>query len=436
VPHPTDELVQGRGCRRILSAKGSTRSRAVCLRPLLHSQRATAMDELTGNPGSALGGATDGAAPEPRRKRLPAGKAFALVVATLLLCDLAAGVLLVPRDRVNFRTSHPYYHHGMIPLKTGLSQWGTGKPYPVVTNSLGLLDSAVREIALQPSRRRVVFLGDSYTEGVGVPFEETFVGLLATRLAPAGVEVLNAGEMSYSPKLYHLKAKYLLEQVGLRFDELIVFIDISDIQDQVLYRKFVPREETSWERLRASVWKRVKASFFSAHTLSTYLRARQRERDKAKYNAEVYPPWLDYFWLENKDTEAYGDPDFPHIRSEWTSDAYFDNRWTDLGVALALEDMRKLVELCREHEVELTLAVYPWPDQIYAAELECRQVFLWETFCAENELRFINLFPAFMQQPTLSAEEIYAAYFIGEDVHWNPAGHRLVADAVEPHLRR
>ena len=50
------------------------------------------------------------------------------------------------------------------------------------------------------------------------------------------IEVLNAGVSSYSPIIYFKKIEYLIDK-GFEFDELIVFIDISDIEDEAtIYR--------------------------------------------------------------------------------------------------------------------------------------------------------------------------------------------------------
>ena len=97
--------------------------------------------------------------------------------------------------------------------------------------------------------------------------------------------------------------------------------------------------------------------------------------------------------------------------------------------------MRAIAELCRAHKVELTVGVYPWPRQIRNGERECRQVFLWETFCAEQGLDFIDLFVEFMPTADYDAEQVYQTYYIDGDVHWNDVGHRLVAVRLERHLR-
>jgi len=129
------------------------------------------------------------------------------------------------------RYPHPVYHHALVPNFDGYDNWGDVR-YKFDTNSLGFRDAEVRDVPLTSKTRRVLLIGDSFTEGTGVAFEDSFAG----RLAAAGtqraeIEFLDAGVISYSPALYYRKVKYLIER-GLRFDEVVVFSDVSDVYDE------------------------------------------------------------------------------------------------------------------------------------------------------------------------------------------------------------
>lgn len=132
-----------------------------------------------------------------------------------------------------FRVAHPVYGHTFPPNYEGDEQWGTTRNN-VVTNSLGFKDATSREVPLRPDRKRVLFVGDSFTEGVGVPYEETFVGLGS---AFPNLDVLNAGVSDYGPSVYYLKTKYLLD-LGLQVNEIIVYVDISDVADEAVSYRF------------------------------------------------------------------------------------------------------------------------------------------------------------------------------------------------------
>jgi len=345
-----------------------------------------------------------------------------------LLLDLALGAFFIQKDINNFRCSHYFYHHGMVPMSSGKSKWGDGPIYPVFVNSLGFLDESKRQIPLTSLKRRIVFIGDSFAEGLGLPFEKTFVGHLNKKIDQSKVEILNAAVLSYSPKLYHLKIKYLIEKIGLKFDELYVFIDISDVQDEILYRSYSPSEEKAGEKI-VNIFKRLS---FAAYSIDITHKNNVRKKKIKKYTTQLYPPWLDYFWLDNQDDEPFSDPNFIEIRSDWTTDKYFNNKWTKFGLELAVYNMDKLHKLCNDNRVKLTIVVYPWIQQIYGKDLESKQVQIWESYSVKKNIGFINLFPSFIknEDPDLT----YAKYFIQGDVHWNVQGHLTVANKILEHL--
>ena len=76
------------------------------------------------------------------------------------------------------------------------------------------------------------FLGDSFTEGIGLNHENTFVGLFEKKL---GKQVANMGVSSYSPKIHLSKINFFLNK-GILFEHVILFLDISDYFDEANYK--------------------------------------------------------------------------------------------------------------------------------------------------------------------------------------------------------
>ncbi|MGA8878374.1 MAG: hypothetical protein WB555_22735, partial [Candidatus Korobacteraceae bacterium] len=105
--------------------------------------------------------------------------------------------------------------------------WGRER-YQLNVNSMGFRDETVREVPLTDPRPRILMLGDSFTESMG-PWKDSFVGQIAARFPQ--YEILNGGVGGYSPSNYLNTARIALSK-GLEFDEAIVFIDMSDVQDE------------------------------------------------------------------------------------------------------------------------------------------------------------------------------------------------------------
>ena len=326
--------------------------------------------------------------------RNPKKTLAALAVAGVLATDFVFA-LLFPRPDVGYRIPHAVYHHDLRPDVENMEVWGYRRNR-IFTNSLGFKDARRREVELVSSSYRVVFLGDSFTEGRGVPWESTFVGRIGA-LLEGEVEVLNAAVASYSPKLYHLKAKYLIEEVGLRFDELAVFLDISDPQDEIVYRDFEKANP-----LLLHLEKHLLDRSILGRTLL------QAGGGDAKSDREA--PWTDY------------DGERPY----WTQDPDIFERWGREGLRLARKNMRLLYELCRAHGIQLSIAVYPWPQQILAGKRDSLQVTVWQGFAERRDLAFVNYFDVFLGSH-LEPAKVVKAYFINGDVHWNGLGHDLVA---------
>ena len=373
-------------------------------------------------------------------ERHPAIALTVVLVAVLGTLDVAAGVVFrlaagypyfirperiawahyVEREQL-YRVPNDLYDHDLAPLKSVEDvTWGPVS-YRLQTNSLGFKDSSTRTVPLDVDGPRVLFIGDSFTEGVGYSYDETFVGLIDSALARDGVDVLNAAAVSYSPSIYARKVEYLLEDVGLELDEVIVFIDISDAQDEAQgYRRLsdgrvVARSASRAFGPPAPVAPREPGLFGS-------IKAAMRE------NTIVLASILQLKARIASTGDAGGNYPVNNERSMWTIDSTAYEEYGREGVALMEASMTRLHELLVRHDADLTVAVYPWPDQVAARDLDSRQVRIWRRWSEARGVRFVNLFPAFIAgEANADPLTTLRRYYISGDFHWNRAGHRLVA---------
>ena len=322
------------------------------------------------------------------------------------------------REQSTFRIPHEVYHHGFRPGTSVAHEfWGPlASSYHI--NSLGFRDRAVREVPLQSDRRRWLFIGDSFTEGIGVPYEKTFAGLVEEALAPRGIEVLNAGVASYTPIIDYRRVRYLLEDVGLRFDELVVFIDVGDVQDETTYSLDhlgnVAFKQHRWVGENRANWEFGKPAWLASMGLHNFLRKRMLVAGTA------------YEMLLN--AASHG----PRRAAAWTTDPRVFEEYGRAGLEKAEQHMDLLADLLASRGIGLTVAVYPWPDQILQRDHPSRQQTAWRDWAARRGAGFVDCFPTFMRG---DPEETVRREFIAGDIHWNEAGHRRVADTVLVSLR-
>jgi hypothetical protein len=375
---------------------------------------------------------------ESNKKQGSVWAQLAISILMVIVLDLLAGFIIIPESYTSFRTPHYYYHHGLQPNQDTWAVWGSSL-YPVKTNSLGMVDSAVYKVTMNSEKHRLLILGDSHSEGVGVPYGKTFSGLLSKRMGEK-TEVLNASCISYSPKTEYLKAKFLFEE-GLEVDHVFVLIDISDMQNELVYERFEPQEK-SW---RNEAWYSTKF-FLKSHSSVSYLvnsiiekRKTRKFLETAKFfneqsvvgtpaNAlELYASFFRGF----DDNVLLSNPQF-HGVGEWYYSESF-RKLADRGIELGQEYILKLKELCESKNVRLTISVHPWHYQILKGNANDYYVEKWKAFAQKNEIGFINFFPLFInsQNPVITTK----MFFIKDDNHWNEFGHDRVADRLESYFR-
>lgn len=367
-------------------------------------------------------------------ERHPRITIITIVVVFILLLDLIAGLIFIPDDIHAFRAPHYYYHHCLLPEQETQTTWDGLHYYPFNTNSMGFRDKEIRDVSLKTDNRRILFIGDSHTEGVGVRYEKSFAGIVDEELESKNIDVLNAAVVSYSPKLYYLKIEHLIREKGLQFDDLIVCIDISDIQNELVYKHFEPGDPDFFNKLGFQMNKFFKNSSFIYYAAGRIISSKkikqfyeQTQREVANPKTDLYSTFFDAF----HDNELLRNQQFHNIGLWYLNKKVFE-KWGREGLILEKWYMAKLAELCKEKGIRMHIVVYPWPIQIMAGDLQSIQVQFWEKFANDYQSGFINLFPVFTKK--LSPEKAIEKYFIKGDVHFNIEGHSLVAVEVLKNL--
>jgi hypothetical protein len=346
------------------------------------------------------------------------------------------------------RYPHPAYHHALVPNFDGYDTWGDVR-YPFMTNSLGFRDGRVRDVPLAAATRRVLLIGDSFTEGTGVPFEDAFAG----RLFSAGmqrsdpVEFLDAGVISYSPTLYYRKIRYLIER-GLRFDEVVVFSDVSDLYDEASkyfchdddprYQKYCDPDERAFF---ASLCDPEHGE--SARSCTDPIEHRYAKAGVGAYlprhfivtNAvRVIAKFRIQQWLGNQKRRRLGvDTETAWLFADRGHEAEYAPLGSAGGIARSVKNMQALADLLKAHGIALTIVVYPWPAQLALGDHDSRQASLWWEFCATNCKAFINLLPIFFAEAR-AHPDWYERLYIPGDFHYSSEGHRLMFEGLKRHL--
>lgn len=303
------------------------------------------------------------------------------------------------------------YHHSFNPHAQAWIGWGKAR-YRLNVNSLGFRDRSTRVVPLRSSNYRLLFIGDSFLEGMGFKYEKTAVGMIDDKLKNSGIEVLNAAVVSYSPLIYYKKIEYLLESTGLQLNEVVTFIDLSDVRDEASYYELDENGHVRGQRPKTPPFNFEKK------------RRLQSLRDYLKRNSlffEILVEIRRYLFFRPPAVRV-----LKHEGSMWTIDEKLFNQYGRVGLLKGKEHMNALLKVLQKHSIPLTIAVYPWPDQIAHRDLNSRQVLFWKEWARRHQVGFINYFPYFVNGRPW--RRVLRDYFVSGDVHWNEAGNHLIAD--------
>ena len=337
--------------------------------------------------------------------------AASILVLMLVGLDLIIGTFLVPAvlsdgEDVTSAEKHPVivdnvpYGYTFRANVDILREFGPIR-YHFRTNSLGFKDSEVRDVPLTGTKRRVLIIGDSFADGIGFSFNDTMVGRLSTQFPD--VEFLNAAVQSYFPTVYFKKIKYLVEIVGLQMDEVVVFLDISDIDNEY--------QRSDWQTTK---------QFLRDHSLTVQFAYALKNFLFGRFDSHSVTEFVKKSIAANAVLKVHP------WKGLWTVDPILMDQYARIGLEVAEEKLSKLSTFLASRKIPMTLVVYPWPHQILLKDRDSIQVRVWRSWAESNVVDFVNLFEPFFEDK--DGVEVVRRYFVEGDVHWNLAGHELVAD--------
>jgi len=325
------------------------------------------------------------------------------------------------------------YHHDLKPNVEVYETWGGKLKRKIITNSIGFRDSSKKEILENTEKTRILLIGDSFIEGSGYDYEHTFAGLLENELGN-NYEILNSAVESYSPSIYFKKTDFFLSQ-GYVFDKALVFLDLSDIYDE-MFIKFddnqniiseIPKEKQTLER-------KIKNKIYSLgwflrdNTLTfriMYLISDKTEEIKnyLKLKLKASKSLNKSFFSTSRDDAIFYR--MTHIdRGFWTfnEDKYLE---VSQGFAQSEKYLKKLFELLNQNKIDSYLIIYPWPAQIQYGDKKHSP--FWEKFSKSNNINLINLYDIFKSE---NNREFIFDNFIYGDIHWNKKGTLKVFNEI------
>lgn len=323
------------------------------------------------------------------------------------------------------RVRHDFFHHTLAPnidyKKTG---WGP-KVYRLCTDEWGLKYKCNTK---SKNTYKLAIIGDSFAEGIGIPYEETFAGIINLRTIP---EIANLGVSSYSPKIYYSKLKYFIEK-GFKFNHVIIFVDVSDLIDDM--NSYVLLRDG---KVRDKKWnKKIEWYINAKFPVLDQLIFKFTKNNRYRATDTILTPikiLTSYENLKIEDIKKIYDKKM-NLRAIWTYTNENKIKGYDYGIDQGIEEQIRTMDMIYDYltdkKIKLSVAVYPWPQTILYDVPYNKHVKIWEEFCKKRCVNFINHYPLFMNINDSDEKkiEIIKKYYQVGDVHFNAEGNKLIAE--------
>ncbi|OQY46025.1 MAG: hypothetical protein B6242_08955 [Anaerolineaceae bacterium 4572_78] len=276
----------------------------------------------------------------------------------------------------------------------------------ITTNGKGLRGPE-RDYVKPPNVKRVLFLGDSVTFGYKLEhYEQTYahhVSRMLDDVLPVEVQEINAGVGGYSPWQEYI----YLKNEGIKYDPDLVIISfiLNDVTEKFDLAKFGGTGEgfqidhTAFSLIEILANK-VSIIYF-AKRLGTYLR----------FGEDIQRGAIEYEILSVK--ELVNNPDSPDIQHAWQ---------------ITLENVVKIIQFCRERDIEVMLVAFPYEFQFEDIEVLSIPQKRLSQFAVEHDLPFLDLLPALAERME-SEHKNPSDYFVDEN-HLSPLGNEMSSEIM------
>lgn len=275
-------------------------------------------------------------------------------------------------------------HHELRKKFSGISKYGYLEPF-VCTNEFSL---KIKCNTKTIKNYDIGIIGDSIVQGVGLEYDQTFTGILSKN---TNFKIANLGTGSYSPILYYQKLLNLLNE-GLTFKHVVVFVDISDIQDEFFYYKdgnaikskldnikvyeSEEREKNSDFSLKAKIRRLIFNNFKISFSTISLIKRKFFISDPFK----IYSDIPRYAWTYKKSLKNFTENEI------------------NIGINNARYNMNKIYNLLNSKGIKFSIAVYPLPQQLLYDVENNHQVKFGKSFVKINVINFMILIKFYTKQ--------------------------------------
>lgn len=260
-----------------------------------------------------------------------------------------------------------------------------------------------KEPTKRSSKKRIVVIGDSFMEGVGVAEEERLPNLLEQNSSIKHVNFAMADKGT-------TQAYVIYDSIASKFEHSAILFSIFPVNDLIDDDPEMGKNENSIRPCWVGEYPNYKLEFVPKNAPS------QKDYSKWKHFLKTHTYTYDaLFYLKESIKEKMSD------KKNYTKTGYFN--YTDEQ----LNRMKYSLQKIKEKAKEKPLIVICIPSHLDLINTEKTQKSIEKPlseFCSKNNIEFIGLYDFFKRKSLTPEKEFYYSC----DSHWNAKGHQVVGD--------
>lgn len=252
-------------------------------------------------------------------------------------------------------------------------------------------------------------MGDSAAMGLHSEYENTFSGKITKYFAKKNINVINGAVTSYSPIIYFTKIKYLIEN-KIKFDEVFLFIDISDPYDEVFRYKLNNKGNVIDKKIVIQKSFIIRLKEFISKNFTFFFKILNSVND---------------FFLPDADNSMFA---IDHQNALWNNKKEAYNSYGKDGLNSNIFYLDKIKKLLDSKKINMNIIIHPWPGTIYYYNKKTMYELTWENWAKDNNVKIFNAVSIFNFVNNMSKKErleVINRYYHDLDMHFNKNGAEL-----------
>lgn len=301
--------------------------------------------------------------------------------------------------------------------------------FDVYTDKNGYRYSGTKK--LSETQTSVLFLGDSFTFGVGVDWENTFTGILEKEIEKK-YNIYNLGVPSYSPTTYKYSLiNFLKNNSDKKIEKIFILLDITDINDES--RRWIEIKDKPYLKgdkvfINDTFFQNIKRKYFKGtFFIANFFNDTSRKfKKKFQNEKKIYRPvegtMGDYIYKDYRKSENCRELDEKNI--------FWNCGDLEAGIIKTQKQFRDISKILSKKNIQLYIIILPWPDTLNFGQ----KYFNFENFSfnlckLSNCKKVINMYPDFIYIKKNNKEWLNKI-FLPNDIHLNAFGHEILAQKI------